>query len=116
MYFIKQLLSETGLIEKRSASFSVACISTTRPIYLVFDESSAQPTYVVRKASNSQAQRTSRIHNYLYKRLGNLVPEPLGVFEYAGAKYDIQKGVKGAPWFQIRSKVTTENDRAILEK
>jgi aminoglycoside phosphotransferase len=108
MFFIKQLLSETDLLDGQSAVHSIACISTSRPIYLVFDQESDYPIYVIRKLDEISGLNSQKIHGRLYRLAGNLVPEPIGVYEHAGEIYDIQRGVRGAPWFQLKSKVRTE--------
>ena len=115
MFFIKQLLSETDLLDGQSAAHSIACISTSRPIYLVFDQESDYPIYVIRKLDDLSSLHSQKIHGRLYRLAGNLVPEPVGVYEHAGEIYDIQRGVKGAPWFQLKSKVRTEEARIYLE-
>jgi len=116
MLFIKRLLSAAGLNNNQQINHSIACISTTRPIYLVFGESSDYPDYVIRKMSDEHDFHTHRVHKHLYQLAGNLVPKGVGIYEYAGVKYDFQLGVKGAPWFQIKSKIRTEDARARLEE
>lgn len=116
MLFITQLLSEAGLLKSQQTDHSIACISTTRPIYLVFGYTSDHPVYVVRKLDDSHALQTKHVHSTLYQLVGNLVPEPIGIYEYAGETYDVQRGVKGAPWFQIKSKIHSKREQAHLEK
>ncbi len=115
MLFIKQLLSTAGLLDGKAGEYSIACVSTSRPIYLVFNKKSDYPAYVVRKLDDTHAFHSNRIHNELYRLVGNLVPEPVGIYEQAGQKYDVQRGVKGAPWFQIKSKIRSEEERKQLE-
>src|SRR5690554_2067214 len=116
MDFIKQLLSKTDLLKGQSPPYSIACISTSRPIYLVFDKMSDFPLYVIRKLDNPSAIHSHTIHIKLYATAGNLVPEPIGVYDYAGVKYDVQRGVKGIPWFQLKSKIGAGDKRTNLEK
>jgi len=116
MLFIKRLLTAAGLAENPFSEYSIACISTSRPIYLVFNDKSDHPTYVIRKLIDDREFQVHRIHAYLYRLVGSLVPKPISLFEYAGDKYDIQQGVKGSPWFQIKSKIRTEEERACLER
>lgn len=115
MLFINKLLSNVGLIDSEETNYSIACISTSRPIYLVFDKNSGYPIYVVRKADDRAALQSHNIHTRLYKLVGNLVPQPIGLYEFSGKKYDIQRGVKGAPWFQLKSRIYTEEARTQLE-
>lgn len=116
MQFVKRLLSDAGLNNNAPIDYSVACISTTRPIYLVFGDSSDYPDYVIRKMIDKHDFHTHQVHNNLYQLVGNQVPKIVGVYEYAGEKYDVQFGVKGAPWFQIKSKIRTKYARTRLER
>ncbi len=116
MLLVKQLLAAGGLADSKITNPSIACISTTRPIYLVFGEHSDYPEYVIRKLAGDHDFETHKVHNHLYKLVGNQVPEPIGIYEYEGAKYDIQRGVKGTPWFQIKSKIRNKKTRTRLEK
>ncbi|WP_336064793.1 MULTISPECIES: aminoglycoside phosphotransferase family protein [Marinobacter] len=115
MLLIRQLLKTVSFLEKPIWHYSIACISTSRPVYLVFD-GSEHPTYVLRKLSTDRELHSHQIHEYLYRLVGDLVPRPMGTLEYAGEKYDVQEGVKGLPWFQIKSKFFTEDARAGLER
>ena len=116
MLFIKNLLSNTGLLDSKITDCSIACISTSRPIYLAFDQKSDYPIYVVRKIDGGSALKSHNIHIQLYKLAGNLVPQPIGLYTYSGEKYDIQHGVRGLPWFQLKSKVRSGEERIRLEK
>src|SRR5690554_1320021 len=116
MLFIKQLLSTAGLLNRQAGEYSIACVSTSRPIYLVFNKKPDYPEYVVRRLDDTHAIHCNRVHNELYCLVGNLVPEPIGIYEHAGDKYDVQRGVKGAPWFQIQSRIRTAEARATLER
>ncbi|WP_309043347.1 aminoglycoside phosphotransferase family protein [Marinobacter sediminicola] len=115
MYFIKHLLSTAGLLDDHADTYSIACVSTSRPIYLVFNINSDYPAYVVRKLDDAHAFHSNHIHSELYSLVGNLVPEPVGIYEHASEKYDVQRGVKGAPWFQVKSKIRSEDERKLLE-
>jgi len=115
MLFIKQLLSTAGLLDGQAGEYSIACVSTSRPIYLVFNKKPSYPEYVVRRLDDTHAFHSNRVHNELYRLVGNLVPEPVGIYEHAGEKYDVQRGVKGAPWFQVKSKIRSEVERKHLE-
>ncbi|RBW49724.1 aminoglycoside phosphotransferase family protein [Marinobacter sp. F3R11] len=115
MLFIKQLLSSSGLLDSKKADCSIACISTSRPIYLAFDQKSDYPMYVVRKIDGAPALKSHNIHTQIYKHAGILVPQPLGLYTYAGEEYDIQHGVRGLPWFQLKSRLRSEEERTQLE-
>lgn|GEM_PF-3038887 len=115
MRFIKHLLSSAKLTDNKLANPSITCISTSRPIYLVFGNESDHPAYVIRKITDDHAFHTHQVHKHLYQIVGNQVPKTFGIYEYEGEKYDIQKGAKGAPWFQLKSKISTEEARERLE-
>jgi len=115
MLFIKGLLPALGLPNNSQNDYSVACISTTRPIYLVFGDEYDHPTYVIRKLTEDQDFKAHNVHKYLYQLVDNQVPKPAGLYEFAGNQYDVQHGVKGAPWFQIKSRIRTEDERTRLE-
>jgi len=117
MLFIKKLLFNTGLLDgKKKSEYSIACISTSRPIYLAFDQKSDYPIYVVRKIDGQPALKSHNVHTQLYKLAGNLVPQPIGLYMYSGEEYDVQHGVRGLPWFQLKSRVRSEDERIRLEK
>tara|TARA_R110000823_G_scaffold24467_6_gene72734 strand:- start:2500 stop:3417 length:918 start_codon:yes stop_codon:yes gene_type:complete len=116
MLFIKQLLLTTDLTSKQANRYSTACISTSRPIYLVFGENSDHPEYVIRKLDSSNDFHSNQIHNKLYQLVGNIVPEPVGIYEYSGQKYDVQRGVQGSPWFQIKSRYRTNTTQQHIEE
>tara|TARA_R110002096_G_scaffold299040_4_gene493502 strand:+ start:756 stop:1658 length:903 start_codon:yes stop_codon:yes gene_type:complete len=116
MLFVKQLLSNIGLLDNEKIDYSIACISTSRPIYLAFDQKSNYPIYVVRKIDDEAALKSHSIHTQLYKLVGNLVPQTIGLYPFAGKEYSVQHGVKGVPWFQLKSRIHTEEARTQLEK
>ncbi|WP_298447396.1 aminoglycoside phosphotransferase family protein [uncultured Marinobacter sp.] len=115
MLFVNRFLSDARLHDIHLTDHSVACISTTRPIYLVFGDSSDYPIYVIRELNDEQDLYTHQVHNHLYQLVGNQVPKIVGIYEYEGGKYSVQRGVKGLPWFQIKSKFRTEEARIRLE-
>lgn len=116
MFFIERLLSAARLLNEMAVGYSIICINTSRPIYLVFGERSDHPLYVVRKIADAHGLESSRIDRHIYKLAGDLVPEPLGIYELGSESYDVQRGVKGSPWFQLKSKIRTEKARAQIEK
>jgi hypothetical protein len=64
----------------------------------------------------AQAPGSHAVHSFLYQLVGSMVPEPVGIFEYFGEKYDVQRGVRGAPWFQLKSKIRDRKGRMVLER
>src|SRR5690554_5848172 len=99
MNFVKQIVQQVaGLSE--AASWSVACIATTNPVYLLFSPTGDSPDYVVRVTPSSQSC-THNIGVVLHQAAGDLVPEPLGLIHQDGKLFSVQRGVAGMPWFQI---------------
>lgn len=99
MDFINQIARQVvGLPE--ATDWSVACIATTNPVYLLFSRTSDSPDYVVRVTPSSQ-NCTHNIGVVLHKAAGDLVPEPLGLIHQDGKLFSVQRGVAGMPWFQI---------------
>lgn len=102
MDFIKQIAEQVvGLSE--ATSWSVACLATTNPVYLIFSHTSESPSYVVRVTPSGQ-NCTHDIGVVLHQAAGSLVPEPLGLIHQNGKRFSVQKGVPGMPWFQIAHK------------
>lgn len=115
MIFIKSLLATTGLLDGISTKHSIACINTSRPIYLVLGETPDHPIYVIRKITDANGLQASHTDRHIYKLAGDLVPEPIGRYELSGESYDVQRGVKGSPWFQLKANITTKKARDMLE-
>lgn len=115
MIFIESLLSHAGLLNTLTVQPSVACINTTRPIYLVFGENSEHPLYVIRKIDDERGLKSSQVDRSIHQLAGNLVPAPLGIYEFNGATYDIQCGVSGYPWFQLKARVQSDEARSQIE-
>jgi hypothetical protein len=115
MITIKKMLSTTGLLQGRDTVYSIACISTSRPIYLIFDETDDYPLYAVRRVIDANGFRACKLSAMLYQFAGNLVPEPIGVYEHAGENFDVQRGIRGFPWFQLKAKIHTDHEQELLE-
>lgn len=103
MDFIRDLIPKVGAEHPEALSYSVACIATTNPVYLVFGLSCKQPEYVIRSSDSLLAKRAHEIGQILFDVAGDLVPEPLGIVKHNGASYSIERGVGGSPWFQVVS-------------
>ncbi|WP_144821942.1 phosphotransferase [Marinobacter piscensis] len=115
MLFVKHLLDSSGLENELLTKPSVACINTTRPIYLVFGHNQHQPLLIIRKVNGADEVKASQVDRYMHQIAGDLVPTPLGVYKLNGETYDIQRGVGGYPWFQLKSKVRTHKARVSIE-
>ena len=97
---------------------SVACICTTRPKYLVFDDDAARPRCVVEFGERDRLVRTDRVLKELGSRINGTVPGSL----FCGAVHDgtnvhIQAGLPGVPWFRVSDSLDTrEAWRALLRR
>jgi len=93
---------------------SVACISTTNPVYLVFRDGYSKPELVVRRADSRDVIDAHEITEKIYGVVGDLVPEPVAVVSVDGLDFAVQKGVAGLPWFQISGEYSSEVEWAKL--
>lgn len=95
-------------------SISVACISTTNPVYLVFLGQSDTPYFVVRPANSKNSKVSHELSLRLYQVNSTLVPETVGLYEHNGTAYSVQRGATGKPWFQLAITVATQEQWATL--
>jgi hypothetical protein len=108
MELIKSLIIDLfpGQYNSRN-ELSVACVSTSNPVYLVFNRAEQYPAYVVRISKSEEIRTTHQITEKIYEFVGDLSPQPLNLSK-SGKKYiSVQKGLKGNPWFQITKKYST---------
>jgi aminoglycoside phosphotransferase len=90
---------------------SVARIETTNPVYLVFDETSDAPRWVVRVGPRATVSRDHDTLRALHSVAPTLVPRSI----YCGLWKDtewvhIQSGLKGSPWFRLQHSLETTHD------
>ena len=77
---------------------SVACICTTRPKYLVFDDDEAHPRCVVEFGEGDRLCRTDRVLKELGARINGTVPASLFCGSvHNGTSVHIQAGLPGVP-------------------
>lgn len=88
-------------------SISIACISTTNPVYLVFSGQSDTPCFVVRPANSKNSRVNHELSLRLHQVNGALVPETVGLYDHNGTIYSVQRGAGGTPWFQLPRTVAT---------
>jgi hypothetical protein len=95
-------------------SISIACISTTNPVYLVFSDQPDTPCFVVRPSNSKGSRVIHELSLRLYQVNKALVPETLGLYERNGTMYSVQRGAGGKPWFQLPRTVDTPEQWASL--
>lgn len=106
-------ISDKALTEER---ISIACISTTNPVYLTFTGQSDTPCFVVRPTITESSKANHELSLRLHWANSKLVPEILGLYEQNGTAYSVQRGASGSPWFQLSRSVTTQEDWETLRK
>jgi Phosphotransferase enzyme family len=90
---------------------TVACIRTTRPKYLVFDNDSTEPVCVVDFGTADRLLRVDAILSELHHRVPGGVPRSLCCSPWHGKMYvHIQEGLPGMPWFRVADGLTTAAD------
>ena len=95
-----------GLLKNRRPS--VACVRTTRPKYLVFDDDARQPACVVEFGESERLLRIDSILTELHQRCPGAVPRPLVCAPWgSGAAVHIQQGLPGLPWFRLADSLPT---------
>ena len=102
----------------RGGARSVACICTTRPKYLVFDDDEAHPRCVVEFGERDRLVRTDRVLKELGARITGTVPASLFCGSvHNGTNVHIQAGLPGVPWFRVSDVLTTPAEwRALLRR
>lgn len=100
MLFIHSLIQQLAP-QWDSKGISVACLCTTNPVYLVFNEHQTHPALAVRIADSEEVGEAHRIVERLYTKVGDLVAEPIVMTEIGEYKVAVQKGLMGLPWFQL---------------
>ncbi len=95
-------------------SISIACISTTCPVYLAFSGQSDTPCFVVRPANSKSNRVSHELSLRLHQVNPALVPETVGLYEHNGNAYSVQRGASGTPWFRLPRAVTTPEQWATV--
>src|SRR5919108_1204171 len=111
---VRQLLP--GLLQRGRPS--VACIRTTRPKYLVFDNDSTRPACVVDFGAADRLRRVDRVLSELHHRVPGGVPRSLRCSPWQDRMYvHIQEGLPGVPWFRVSDGLATSADwRHLLDR
>ena len=92
----------------RGSRQSVACVCTTHPKYLVFDDDTTRPACVVEFGDGDRLARTDQILTALRSRMAGAVPRSLfcGSTPPESAVH-IQEGLPGVPWFRVADLIAT---------
>jgi len=102
--FIETLLRDLLPELCSSNPLSIACLSTSNPVYLVFTKDESYPAFVVRISESEEIRSAHLITEKLYEIAGDLVSQPLLLSRNDSRYISIQTGLKGSPWFQIANK------------
>lgn len=109
MIFVENIVKEFISKGDHDTALSTVCISTSNPVYLVFEEGNEYPSVVLRFANSDDVCETHKVMELLSPHVGDLIPKPLSIIDVLGGqKVCIQEGAKGMPWFQIASRFSTE--------
>lgn len=114
MLEIESLIHKVSGQSSAAESISVACISTTNPVYLAFSGRSDTPCFVVRTANSKSSGAVHELSLRLHQVNGALVPETIGLYEHNGIFYSVQRGASGTPWFQLSRTVATQKQWTTL--
>lgn len=107
MLFIQTVARQLVPEWNANTKLSIACISTTNPVYLVFTTQNSHPELVIRRADSEDICKTHNITKQLFSEVGDLIPEPITIFNFCNRNFAVQKGVKGTPWFQLVQGMST---------
>lgn len=99
---VKPYISATNFSE-----LSLACISTSNPVYLVFELDQCKPSLIIRSAGSTDVVKAHKVTEDLYGYVPELIPEPIAIVNTEQGEYAIQRGVTGLPWFQISNEYKT---------
>jgi hypothetical protein len=94
---------------------SVACVCTTRPKYLVFNDKAQQPACVVEFGPAERLVRVDRILSELHPRFPDGIARPLCCTSWRNGTYiQIQEGLAGMPWFRLSDQLTSAADWKVM--
>ena len=114
MLEIETLIHKISGQAPATESISIACISTTNPVYLAFSGQSDTPCFVVRPADSKSSRVSHELSVRLHQVNRALVPQTVGLYEHNGSVYSVQRGASGTPWFQLLRTVATPEQWTIL--
>jgi hypothetical protein len=114
MMEIESLIRKVSGQMSSGDNISLACISTTSPVYLVFSGQSDTPCFVVRPANSKSNIVTHELSLRLHQVNPALVPETVGLYEHNGNAYSVQRGAGGTPWVRLPRAVTTPEQWATV--
>lgn len=89
--------------------YTVACIRTSNPTYLLFAEESVYPDYVVKFGHIDEMSQAYQIQLELAAILPEHIARPLTLHELSESKtMFVQQGLVGKPWFAVAAKLQSE--------
>lgn len=90
-------------------TYTVACIRTSNPTFLLFAEDSVYPEYVVKFGDNDEMDVAYQTQTELVSLLPENIAKPLMLHKLSDSKtMFIQQGLVGEPWFVIAAKLQSE--------
>jgi hypothetical protein len=107
MLEIESLIHKISSQAPTDGNISIACVSSTHPVYLVFLDQSDAPCFVVRPANSESSRVIHELSNRLHLATKSLVPETIGLYEHNGTVYSVQRGAKGRPCFNLPRAMAT---------
>lgn len=105
MIHIKNLFLEILNISDIS-QLSIIRISTSNPVYLVFNNSD-YPVYVAKEIDQENGVKLFEVNKILYENLSDLIAKPIKLVKKSNKYYYIEEGLKGIPWFQLNKTINT---------
>ncbi|WP_136632444.1 aminoglycoside phosphotransferase family protein [Marinobacter salsuginis] len=108
MQDIESLILRISGREAATGNISIACVSSTHPVYLAFLDQSDAPCFVIRPANSKSGQVTHELSCRLHRVTNALVPETIGLFEHNDSVYSVQRGAEGRPWFNLPRSLATK--------
>jgi len=107
MLFVESIARQYMPELSEMTKLSIACISTTNPVHLVFNKGASHPELVIRVAESKEVCKAHEVTEKLYSVVGGLVPKPVALAHFGGKNFAVQRGVKGTPWFQLSNSILT---------
>lgn len=116
MNFLASLLDSVLEGTSPSRQFNFLCIATTNPVYLAFETNARNPAYVIKRLNSKSARDAWLVQQKLYRLLPTLIAEPLSPVNEQSARFSIERGVAGAPWFQVKHHFSGEAWQQLIHR
>ncbi len=110
MLFIKDFLQH--LFPERSdiSELSVLCLTTSNPVYLIFNADSATPEFAIRLSKSENFLDSYRTHQKLYEQLGDMIAKPLHIKKVENQFFFVEAGLNGIPWYQLADRFSANDE------